>query len=528
MSIRISHDKETHKKIQAGVDKLADTVKITFGPKGRNVVLQRPGAAPLITNEGTAIAKEIELEDYFENMGAKLIKEVAEKTGTLAGDGSTAAIILAQHIIGEGFKNIAAGANPVELKKGIQGSAQLTAAALQRLSTPLDSHQALIQVSSISTNDPAIGEMVAGVLEKLGTDGVITVESSPTRDTWLDMKEGLQFDRGVLSPHMITDSDHQTAELKHPYILITDQKISNARELLPILEQIMKQGRSLLIIADSVEGEALNLLVVNKLRGVLNAIAVNPPAYGDGRRARLEDLSIMTGGTFITKDIGHVLSEVTTDMLGSAAFVKADRKQTVIIQGNGNPVDIEARKTSLRSKIAKAEYDFDKNQLKERLAKMSGGVAVIHAGADTETEMNEKKQRIENALQAARSAIGEGIVPGGGIAYMNCRPAVKSYIKTLSGDRKTGAEIVLRALEAPLRCMAENAGMDGSTVVANVIQKPSGFGYDAVSNTYVHMLESGIIDSAKATRLAIQNAASAASVLLTTEAGVAGRKENEK
>ena len=528
MSIKIAHDKEIHKKIQAGVDKLANAVKITFGPKGRNTVLHRPSVVPLITNEGAAIAREIELEDHFENMGAKIIKEVAEKTGTLTGDGSTAAIILAQSIIGEGFKNIAAGANPVELKKGIQGAAQLTVAALQRLSSPLDSHQTLAQVSSISANDRTIGDMIAEVLEKLGPDSVITAECAPTRETWLDLKEGLQFDRGVISPHMLTDSDNQTAELNHPYILITDQKISSAGDLLPLLEQIIKERRSLLIIADSVEGEALNLLVVNKLHGILNAIAVNPPAYGDGRRARLEDLAIMTGGILITKDMGHVLSEVTTDMLGSAALVKADRKQTVIIQGNGNPADIEIRKASIRSRILKTDYDFDKTQLKERLAKMSGGIAVIHAGADTEAEGNEKKQRIENALQAARSAIKEGIVPGGGIAYMNCRPAVAAYIKTLSGDRKTGAEIVLRALEAPLHCIAENAGMDGSTVIANVIQKPSGFGYDAISNTYVHMIKAGIVDSAKVTRLAVQNAASAASVLLTTEVGIAGRKGNEE
>ena len=511
--------------MQSGVDKLADVVKTTLGPQGCNVVIQSPSGAPLVTNDGATIAKAIELEDCVENMGARLIREVTLKTKDAAGDGSTTATVLAQCIIREGFKNVASGANTVELKKGIQGATQLAAAAIRKLARPVETREAIAQVAATSAEDTGIGEMIAQAMEKVGRDGVITVDESESRDTVLTVREGMQLDVGYLAPEMVTDKKKMVAELNDPYILITDRKIADAQELVPLQEQIAAQGRPLLIIAEGVEGGALAMLVINKMNGVLNAVAVHPPAYGDGRRTRMEDLALLTGGAFITEDMGYSLQKTTPGMLGSAAFVRVEKKNTVIVGGAGDKKALAARIRNLRMLIEKAEYDFDRKQLEERLAKLSSGVAVIKVGAATEIEIREKKLRVEHALSAARAAMAEGIVPGGGVAYINIMPAIRAYVETLSGDMKTGAAIILKALVEPARQIAVNAGMEGSSIIAEVKRRPAGVGFNAVTKEYTNMMASGIVDSAKVVRLALQSAASVSAVLLTVEAGVADSKK---
>jgi chaperonin GroEL len=525
MPREIVYNENIRRRMQSGVDKLANAVKTTLGPRGRNVVIQRPSGSPLVTNDGATIAKEIELEDYVENMGARLIKEVTLKTYNVAGDGTTTATVLAQYIIREGFKNIASGANTLELIKGIQGATQLAVAAIRKLAKPVETREAIAQVAAVSAEDTDIGEMIAEAMEKVGMDGVITVDESESRDTTLNVKEGMQYEGGYLSPEMVTDKKKMVAELDSPYILITDRKISDPQELVPLLDQIAKQGKPMLIIAEGVEGEALGMLVMNKKNGVLNAVAVRPPAYGDGRSARMDDLAILTGGTFITKDMGYVLQETTLDMLGSAISVRVEKQNTVIIGGAGDKKAVATRIRYLRMLIEKAEYDFDRKQLEERLAKLVSGVAIIKVGAATEIEMKEKKQRIENARNAAKAAVAEGIVPGGGVAYINTIPAIKAYIETLSGDMKTGAAIILKALVEPARQIAENAGLEGSSVIAEVKQRPAGVGFNAVTKEYTNMMEAGIVDSAKVVRLALQYAASLSAVLMTVEVGVTDTKK---
>lgn len=525
MPREIVYSEDFRRRMQSGVDTLANAVKITLGPKGRNVVIQRPSGSPLVTNDGATIAKEIELEDWIENMGARLIQEVTLKTYAVAGDGTTTATVLAQSIIREGFKNIAAGANPVELKKGIQGATQLAAAAIRKLARPVETREAIAQVAAVSAEDPAIGEMIAEAMEKVGMDGVITVAESRSRDTTLNVKEGMQYEVGYLSPEMVTDKEKMVAELDNPYILITDRKIADPQELVPLLDQIAKQGKPLLIMAEGVEGEALGMLVMNKMNGVLKAVAIHPPAYGDGRRARMEDLALLTGGTFITEEMGHVLQKTTLDMLGSAASVRVEKQNTVILGGAGSKKAVATRIRYLQMLIEKAEYDFDRKELQERLAKLVSGVAVIQVGAVTELEMKEKKQRIENARNAAKAAAAEGIVPGGGVAYINILPAIKAYRETLSGDMKTGAGIILKALVEPAGQIAENAGMAGRSVIAEVKRRPAGIGFNAVTKEYTNMMEAGIVDAAKVVRLALQYAASLSAILLTVEAGIMETKK---
>jgi len=516
---------DTRIRMQSGVDKLANIIKTTLGPKGRNVVINSPSGLPLVTNDGAAIAKEIDLADRVENMGTQLIKEVTSKTKDAVGDGTTTATILTQAIIREGFKNIAYGANPMELKKGIQGATQLAAAAIKKLAKPVEMRETLARVSATAAKDPEIGEMIAEAMEKVGMDGVITVDESRSRDTFLNIKEGMQLEVGYLSPHMVTDQKKMIAELDNPYILITDQKISDPQELAPLQNQIAAQNRPLLIIAESVEAGALAVLVINKLNGLLNAVAIRLPAYGDGRRARMEDLAVLTGSTFITQDAGYVLSEVTVDMLGSAASVRVEKKNTIIIGGAGEKKAVATRIHNLRMLIEKAEYDFDKKQLAERLAKLSGGVAVINVGAATEVDMKEKKIRIESAVSAAKSAVAGGIIPGGASVYLHIIPAIKAFIATLSGDMKTGAEIILKALEAPARQIAENAGMEGGLVVAEIERNPAGIGFNAITGEYINMLAAGIVDSAIVASLALQTAASVSALLLTIEVGVVDTKK---
>ena len=525
MPKEIVYSEDFRRRIQSGVDNLVNAVKITLGPKGRNVVIQRSSGSPLVTNDGATIAKEIELEDSVENMGARFIKEVALKTYDAAGDGTTTATVLAQYIIREGFKNIASGANTVELKKGIQGATQLAAAAIRKLAKPVETRKAIVQVAAVSAEDTDIGEMIAEAIEKVGMDGVITVDESGSRDTALNVKEGMQYEKGYLSPEMVTDKVKMVAELENPYILITDRKIVDPQELVPLLDQIAEQGKPLLIIAEGVEGAALGMLVKNKMNGMLNAVAVYPPAYGDGRRARMDDLAILTGGTFITEDMGYVLQETTLDRLGRAASVRVEKKNTVIIGGAGDKKAVETRIKYLRMLIEKAEHDFDRKQLEERLAKLVSGIAVIKVGAATEIEMKEKKLRIENALNAAKAAVAEGIVPGGGVTYINIVPAIKVYMETLSGDMKTGASIILKALVEPARQIAENAGMEGSSVIAEVRRRPAGVGFNAVTKEYTNMMEAGIVDSAKVVRLALQYASSLSAVLLTLEVGITDTKK---
>ncbi len=525
MAKEIFYGEDARRKLQAGVDQLANTVKITLGPKGRNVLISKSFGSPLITNDGVTIAREIELADGVENMGAQVVKEVASKTNDVAGDGTTTATLLAQIIIKEGFKNVAAGANPMELKKGIQGAVEVAVDEIGKISKPVESKEAIAQVAAVSAADPAIGELIAEAMEKVGKDGVITVEESKSMGTSLDVVEGMQFDRGYLSAYMVSDTEKMVANVENPLILITDKKISNIQELIPLLEQVMKAGRKLMIIAEDVEGEALATLVLNKLRGVVDVVAVKAPGYGERRKAMLEDIAILTGGTVISSELGYELKETTLDMLGSAASVKVDKENTVIVGGAGDKADVQARVANLKAQVEEATSDFDKEKLQERLAKLSGGVAVIKVGAATETELKEKKLRIEDALNATKAAVEEGIVSGGGVALVNTIPAVAAYVDTLSGDVKTGAAIIRRALEEPVRQIAENAGLEGSVVVAEVKKSAVGVGFNAATEEYVNMIEAGIVDPAKVTRSALQNAASASAMLLTTEAGIVDIKE---
>lgn len=518
MAKQIKYGDDARKALEAGVNTLADTVKITLGPKGRNVVLDKKFGAPLITNDGVTIAKEIELPDPFENMGAQLVKEVSTKTNDVAGDGTTSAVLLAQAIIREGLKNLAAGANPIILKKGIDRAVDTAVAQLKAISKTVDGKKAISQVASISAGDPKVGELIANAMEIVGKDGVITVEEGKSMTTELTTVEGMQFDRGYASAYMVTNTDKMEAVLDNPYVLITDKKISNLQEILPIIEPLAQQGARLLIIAEDVEGDALAALIVNKLKGVFNCVAVKAPGFGDRRKAMLEDIAILTGGTVISSDLGYEFKDVTPDMLGRANQVKVDKDNTTIIDGAGDKEAIKARVASIKAQIEVTTSDYDKEKLQERLAKLAGGVAVINVGAATEIEMKEKKLRIDDALAATRAAVEEGYVPGGGSALLSCVPALKKLVASLSGDEKTGAAIVLKAVEEPVRQIAKNAGLDGSVIVNKILsQKNPNFGFDALKNVYTDMVESGIIDPTKVTRSVLQNAASVASTLLTTE-----------
>ena len=518
MAKQIKYGDDARKALETGVNVLADTVKITLGPKGRNVVLDKKFGAPLITNDGVTIAKEIELENPFENMGAQLVKEVSTKTNDVAGDGTTTAVVLAQAIIREGLKNLAAGANPIILKKGISAAVDTAVEKIKSISKPVENKLAISQVASISAGDETIGSLIADAMEIVGKDGVITVEEGKTMNTELTTVEGMQFDRGYASAYMVTNTEKMEAVLDNPYILITDKKISTLQEILPIIEPIAQQGARLLIIAEDVEGDALASLIVNKLKGVLNCVAVKAPGFGDRRKAMLEDIAILTGGTVVSSDLGYEFKDVTPDMLGRAAQVKVDKENTTIINGAGASDAIKARVNSIKAQIAETTSEYDKEKLQERLAKLAGGVAVINVGAATEIEMKEKKLRIEDALAATRAAVEEGIVPGGGVALLSTIPELTKFAESLSGDEKTGANIVLKAVEEPLRQIAKNAGLDGSVIVNNIItaNKPN-YGYDALKNEYTDMVASGIIDPTKVARSVLQNAASVASTLLTTE-----------
>ncbi|MBQ9060960.1 MAG: chaperonin GroEL [Firmicutes bacterium] len=526
MAKELHYGEEARRGLQAGVDKLADTVKITLGPKGRNVLLSKSFGAPLITNDGVTIAREIELEDAVENMGAQLVKEVATKTNDVAGDGTTTATLLAQIIIKEGFKNVAAGANPMILKRGIAGAVDVAVDEIKRLSHDVDTTEAIAQVASVSAADEEIGGLIAEAMEKVGKEGVITVEESKTMGTTLDVVEGMQFDRGYFSPYMVNDTEKMEATMENPYILITDKKISNIQELLPLLEQIVQQGKKLFIICDDLEGEALATIIVNKLKGVFDCVAVKAPGFGERRKAMLEDIAVLTGATVISEDLGYELKEATVDMLGSAATVKVDKENTVIVGGAGAAEDIADRVNQIKAQIDQTTSDFDREKTQERLAKMAGGVAVIKVGAATETELKERKLRIEDALNATKAAVEEGIVSGGGVALVNAIPAVCKYVEGLEGDAKTGGAIIVRALEEPVRQIAENAGYEGSVVVAQVKESPEGTGFNASTEAYEDMITAGIVDPAKVTRSALQNAASASAMLLTTEAGVTDIKED--
>ena len=522
MAKQFKYGEEARRSLEKGVNVLADTVKITLGPKGRNVVLDKKYGSPLINNDGVTIAKEIELEDPFENMGAQLVKEVSVKTNDVAGDGTTTAAVLAQAIFHEGVKNIAAGANPMVLRNGIMSAVDVAVDSLKSISKPIESKTAISQVAAISASDDAIGELIADAMEKVGKDGVITVEESKTMKTDLSIVEGMQFDRGYASAYMVTDTDKMEAILDNPLILITDKKISNIQEILPILEQVVQAGRKLLIIAEEVEGEALATLVVNKIRGTFTCVAVKAPGFGDRRKAMLQDIAILTGGQVISEEIGLELKEATMDMLGTARQVKVDKDNTTIVEGAGSSEEIKARVNSIKAQIEETTSDYDREKLQERLAKLAGGVAVINVGAATEVEMKERKLRIEDALAATRAAVEEGIVPGGGTSFISAIKAVRAHSETLSGDEKTGALIIARALEEPIRQIAANAGVDGAVVVDKVINNGSvGFGYDAKKGEYCDMVAKGIIDPTKVSRSALQNAASVSSVMLTTECLVA-------
>ena len=526
MAKELHYGEEARRALQAGVDKLADTVKITLGPKGRNVLLSKTFGSPMITNDGVTIAREIELEDAVENMGAQLVKEVATKTNDVAGDGTTTATLLAQIIIREGFKNVAAGANPMVLKRGIAGAVDVAVDEIKRLSQEVSTSDSIANVASVSAADEEIGGLIAEAMDKVGKDGVITVEESKSMGTTLDVVEGMQFERGYFSPYMVTDTEKMEAVSENPYILITDKKINNIQELLPLLEQVVQAGRKLFIICDDLEGEALATIIVNKLKGVFDCVAVKAPGFGDRRKAMLEDIAVLTGATVISSDLGYELKETTLDMLGTAATVKVDKENTVIVGGGGAPEDIEGRISAIKAQIEQTTSDFDREKTQERLAKMAGGVAVIKVGAATETELKERKLRIEDALNATKAAVEEGIVAGGGVALVNAIPAVSAYVDGLEGDAKTGGQIIVRALEEPVRQIAENAGYEGSVVVAQVKESKEGTGFNAATEEYVDMIESGIVDPAKVTRSALQNAASASAMLLTTEAGVTDIKED--
>ncbi len=522
MAKQIQYGEQARRSLEKGVNALADTVKITLGPKGRNVVLDKKYGSPLITNDGVTIAKEIELEDPFENMGAQLVKEVSTKTNDVAGDGTTTATVLAQAIIHEGLRNLAAGANPMVLKRGIEAATDAAVTALKELSQPINGKQAIAQVASISAADETVGQLISDAMETVGADGVITVEESKTMTTGMTTVEGMQFDRGYASAYMVTDTEKMEAVLDDPLILITDKKISNIQEVLPLLEQVVQTGKKLLIIAEDVEGEALSTLVVNKLRGTFTCVAVKAPGFGDRRKEMLQDIAILTGGTVISSETGMELKDATIDLLGHARQVKVNKENTTIVDGAGSKDEIANRVSTIRAQIAETTSDYDREKLQERLAKLAGGVAVIQVGAATEIEMKERKLRIEDALAATRAASEEGIVPGGGIALLNVLPAVRAQLDKFTGDAKTGVEIVLRALEEPIRQIAANAGIEGSVIVENIknANKP-GYGYDALKGEYVDMIERGIIDPTKVTRSALQNAASVAAMVLTTESLVA-------
>lgn len=526
MAKQFKYGDDARKALEAGVDALANTVKITLGPKGRNVVLDRPYGAPLVTNDGVTIAKDVVLSDPFENMGAQIIREVATKTNDVAGDGTTTASVLAQAIVKEGLKNVAAGANPMVLKRGIMYATEQAVEELKKISKDVEDKTAIAQVASISAGDEKIGQLISDAMEKVGKDGVITIEEGKAMTTELNVVEGMQFDRGYVSPYLVTNTDKMSAELDNPVILITDKKISNIQELLPLLEQVLKNGLKLLIISDDIEGEALTTIIVNKLKGVFNVVAVKAPGFGDRRKAYLEDIAILTGGTYISSDLGYELKDVTLDMLGRAKSVRVDKDNTTIVGGYGSQEDISARVASIRAQIAESTSEYDKEKLQERVAKLAGGVAVIGVGAATEVEMKEKKLRIEDALNATRAAVEEGIVAGGGTALLSIIPQVKKACAKLEGDEATGAKIVLRALEAPVRQIAANAGIDGG-IVANAIMssKKANYGYDAQREVYCDMVKAGILDPTKVTRSALQNAASVASTLLTTESLVTDIKE---
>lgn len=525
MAKEIKYGAEARAALEAGVNKLADIVRVTLGPKGRNVVLDKSYGTPLITNDGVTIAKEIELEDAFENMGAQLVKEVATKTNDVAGDGTTTATVLAQAMINEGMKNLAAGANPIVLRKGMKKASDVAVEEIARMSQPISGKAQMAKVAAISAADDSVGEMVADAMEKVSKDGVITIEESKTMKTELDLVEGMQFDRGYVSAYMATDMEKMEAVLDNPYILITDKKISNIQEILPLLEQIVQAGAKLLIIAEDIEGEALTTLIVNKLRGTFQVVGVKAPGYGDRRKEMLQDIAILTGGTVISSDLGYELKDTTIDMLGRAKSVKVQKENTVIVDGCGQKADIEARIGQIKGQLAETTSEFDKEKLQERLAKLAGGVAVIRVGAATETEMKECKLRMEDALNATRAAVEEGIVAGGGTAYIEASKKVAELVASLEGDEKTGAKIIMKALEAPLFHIASNAGLEGAVIINNVREAKDGVGYDAYNETYVDMIEAGILDPAKVTRSALQNATSVASTLLTTESVVANIKE---
>ncbi len=526
MAKEIKYGAEARKTLETGVNKLADTVSVTLGPKGRNVVLDKSFGAPLITNDGVTIAKEIELEDAFENMGAQLVKEVATKTNDVAGDGTTTATVLAQAMINEGMKNLAAGAHPIILRKGMKKATDCAVDAIKEMSETLQGKEQIAKVAAISAGDDQVGEMVADAMEKVSNDGVITIEESKTMKTELDLVEGMQFDRGYLSAYMATDMDKMEANLENPYILITAKKISNIQEILPLLEQVVQSSAKLLIIAEDVEGEALSTLVLNKLRGTFQVVAVKAPGYGDRRKEMLKDIAILTGGEVITEELGLDLKDTTMDQLGRAKSVKVQKENTIIVDGEGDKAEIDARVSQIRTQIEETTSDFDREKLQERLAKLAGGVAVIRVGAATETEMQEAKLRMEDALAATRAAVEEGIISGGGSAYIHASKKVEKLAADMEGDEKTGANIILKALESPLRRIAENAGLEGSVIIDKVKAEEPGFGFNALTEQYVNMVENGILDPAKVTRSALQNATSVASTLLTTESVVANIKED--
>ncbi len=526
MAKEIKYGAEARKALEAGVNQLADTVRVTLGPKGRNVVLDKTYGTPLITNDGVTIAKDIELEDAFENMGAQIVKEVATKTNDVAGDGTTTATVLAQAMINEGMKNLAAGANPIILRKGMQKATKAAVEAIQDMSSTINGKDQIAKVAAISAADETVGEIVAEAMDRVSTNGVITIEESNGMETELELVEGMQFDRGYLSAYMATDMDKMVAELDNPYILITDKKISNIQEILPVLEQIVQTGAKLLIIAEDIEGEALATLVVNKLKGVFQVVAVKAPGFGDRRKAMLQDIAILTGGTVISEELGYELKDATMDLLGRAKSVRVEKENTIIVDGMGDSDAIKARCLQIQTQANETKSEFDKEKLLERLAKLSGGVGVIKVGAPTETEMKEKKLRLEDALAATRAAVEEGIICGGGSAYIHASKKVAEVAAELEGDEKTGANVVLKALEAPLFHIAANAGLEGAVIINKVRESEVGYGFDALNEKYVDMVEAGIIDPAKVTRSALQNATSVASTLLTTESVVAEIKQD--
>ena len=526
MAKEIKYGAEARAALEAGVNKLANTVKVTLGPKGRNVVLDKSFGAPLITNDGVTIAKEIELEDAFENMGAQLVKEVATKTNDVAGDGTTTATVLAQAMINEGMKNLAAGANPIVLRRGMKKATDVAVEAIANMSSKVDGKNQIARVAAISAGDDEVGSLVADAMEKVSNDGVITIEESKTMQTELDLVEGMQFDRGYISAYMATNMDKMEALLEDPYILITDKKIANIQEILPLLEQVVQSGAKLLIIAEDVEGEALTTLIVNKLRGTFNVVAVKAPGYGDRRKEMLKDIAILTGGQVISEEVGLDLKEASLEMCGRAKSVKVQKENTIIVDGEGDKAAIAARVAQIRAQIEETTSEFDREKLQERLAKMAGGVAVIRVGAATETEMKEKKLRMEDALAATKAAVEEGVIAGGGSAYIHAAKEVAKLADTLEGDEKTGVKIILKALEAPLFSIVSNAGLEGSVVINKVKEQNPGYGFDAYKEEYVNMIEAGILDPAKVTRSALQNANSVASTLLTTESVVATIKED--